>query len=267
MNGDRNFDDLAERFGRNIYGTTKGRLRLAIVQDCLERMLARLPAERPLRVLDAGCGPAHQARWLAERGHALLLCDHSKRMLAQARERLAEVEADVQFVHAPLQSLNAEEHGRFDLILLHAVLEWVAEPQAVLARARSLLAEGGRLSLLFYNVDAVIWRNLLRGNFRKVASGEFGGHPHSLTPTHPRDPREVEGWLAELNLYVRDRCGVRVIHDYLDPDVREARSFEDLLAMERMFCRREPYLWLGRYMHLDVVAGDDARCEGCRDRL
>ena len=257
MNGDRNFDDLAERFGSNIYGTTKGRLRLAIVQDCLERMLARLPADRPLRVLDAGCGPGHLARWLAERGHALLLCDHSERMLAQARERLAEVEADVQFVHAPLQTLEPDEYGRFDLILLHAVLEWVTEPQAVLARVRSLLADDGRLSLLFYNVDAVIWRNLLRGNFRKVASGEYGGHPQSLTPTHPRDPREVEGWLAELNLSVQERCGVRVIHDYLDPAVREARSFADLLAMERMFCRREPYLWLGRYLHLDVVPRDD----------
>ena len=258
MNGDRNFDDLADRFGQNIYGTTKGRLRLAIVQDCLERMLDRLPDDRPLRVLDAGCGHGYLARWLAERGHALLLCDHSERMLAQARERLAGMDTNVRFVHAPLQSLTAEEHGRFDLILLHAVLEWVAEPQAVLARVRSLLADGGRLSLLFYNVDAVIWRNLLRGNFRKVASGEFGGHPHSLTPTHPRDPREVEGWLAELNLSVQERCGVRVIHDYLDPAVREARRFEDLLAMERMFSRREPYLWLGRYMHLDVVSGDDA---------
>ncbi len=255
MSGDRNFDDLADRFARNIYGTAKGRLRLAIVQEALERMLAALPAGRPLRILDAGCGPGHVAGWLAGKGHQLLLCDHSARMIAQARENLAEHMDRIHFVHGPLQSLSADEHGRFDLVLLHAVLEWVAEPHAVLAHVRDLLAPQGRLSLLFYNRDALIWRHLLRGNFRKIERGDLGGHPRSLTPTHPRDPREVQHWLRELDLAVHEPCGVRVIHDYLDPAIREARSFDDLLEMERRFCRREPFLWLGRYLHLDVTGG------------
>ncbi len=252
MSGDRNFDDLAERFARNIYGTTKGRLRLVIVQEALERLLAALPADRPLRILDAGCGPGHVAAWLAGKGHQLLLCDHSVRMIEQARENLAGHRDRIHFVHAPLQSLSADEHGRFDLVLLHAVLEWVADPGTVLDRVRDLLAPQGRLSLLFYNRDALLWRNLLRGNFRKVRRGDVGGHHKSLTPTYPRDPREVETWLHERSLQIHDRCGVRVIHDYLDPAIRDARSFDDLLEMERMFCRREPFLWLGRYLHLDV---------------
>jgi len=254
MDGDRNFDDLAERFGRNIYGTTKGRLRLTLVRDALARMLARLPPDRPLRILDAGCGPGHLAAWLAQQGHTLLLCDHSAKMLTETRERLADHADRCTFLHAPLQALCEEEHGRFDLILLHAVLEWVAEPRTVLAHLRSLLVPGGRLSLLFYNRDALIWRHLLRGNFRKIERGDFAGHPRSLTPTHPRDPREVKHWLRELGLRVHEPCGIRVIHDYLDPDVREARDFEDLLAMERRFRHREPFLWLGRYLHYDVAA-------------
>jgi S-adenosylmethionine-dependent methyltransferase len=34
---DRNFDDIAEKFSRNIYGTTKGQLRQAILWQDLDR--------------------------------------------------------------------------------------------------------------------------------------------------------------------------------------------------------------------------------------
>jgi S-adenosylmethionine-dependent methyltransferase len=37
---DRNFDDIAEKFSRNIYGTTKGQLRQAILWQDLEPLLA-----------------------------------------------------------------------------------------------------------------------------------------------------------------------------------------------------------------------------------
>ena len=49
---DRNFDDIAEKFSRNIYGTTKGQLRQAILWQDLEPLLAQL-GPGPLRVLDA----------------------------------------------------------------------------------------------------------------------------------------------------------------------------------------------------------------------
>ncbi|MBF3321068.1 tRNA uridine 5-oxyacetic acid(34) methyltransferase CmoM, partial [Leptospira borgpetersenii serovar Hardjo-bovis] len=36
---DRNFDDIAEKFARNIYGTTKGQLRQAILWQDLDAWL------------------------------------------------------------------------------------------------------------------------------------------------------------------------------------------------------------------------------------
>ena len=39
---DRNFDDIAEKFSRNIYGTTKGQLRQAILWQDLDRVLAEM---------------------------------------------------------------------------------------------------------------------------------------------------------------------------------------------------------------------------------
>ncbi|MBX9334217.1 tRNA uridine 5-oxyacetic acid(34) methyltransferase CmoM, partial [Serratia marcescens] len=40
---DRNFDDIAEKFARNIYGTTKGKIRQAVVWQDLTGLLAQLP--------------------------------------------------------------------------------------------------------------------------------------------------------------------------------------------------------------------------------
>lgn len=259
MSPDRNFDDLAQRFARNIYQTPKGRLRLAILQEELERLLARFPADRPLRILDAGCGQGPLALHLARQGHRLVLCDHSNVMLEQARAAFAAElpEADVQFVAAPVQQLDEHIDGRFDLVLCHAVLEWQAEPQATLRAVSAWLKPGGGLSLLFYNLHSLVWRNLLRGNFRKVASGKFSGHPASLTPTHPLLPRQVYAWLDELGLAVISRCGVRVLYDYLDRELQDSRSFEDLLHMERCFCREEPYLSLGRYLHVAVARNQE----------
>lgn len=63
---DRNFDDIAEKFTRNIYGTTKGQIREAVVWQDLDALLTRLKPG-PLRILDAGGGdgfsPAVWLRW------------------------------------------------------------------------------------------------------------------------------------------------------------------------------------------------------------
>lgn len=65
---DRNFDDIAEKFSRNIYGTTKGQLRQAILWQDLDRVLEEIGG-RKLRVLDAGGGEGQTAIKMAERGH------------------------------------------------------------------------------------------------------------------------------------------------------------------------------------------------------
>ena len=52
---DRNFDDIADKFAQNIYGTTKGRIRQAILWQELDALLTTLP-DRPLHVLDVGGG-------------------------------------------------------------------------------------------------------------------------------------------------------------------------------------------------------------------
>lgn len=82
---DRNFDDIAEKFSRNIYGTTKGQLRQAILWQDLDRVLAEMGPQK-LRVLDAGGGEGQTAIKMAERGHQVILCDLSVQMIDRAKQ-------------------------------------------------------------------------------------------------------------------------------------------------------------------------------------
>jgi S-adenosylmethionine-dependent methyltransferase len=252
MTNDRNFDDLARRFTDNIYGSPKGRIRLAILQEDLDTLLSRFPANTPLRILDAGSGLGYMALYLAQRGHEVVLCDHSAEMLQRAKQLFVEQApaAKVTFIESPVQALQQHVRGQFDVVLFHAVLEWVSEPQPTLQDLLRFLRPGGFFSLLFYNRNSLVMRNLLRGNFRKLAADQFAGDPKSLTPTNPLLPEDVLGWLAASGLTVLSRTGVRIIYDYLSREIREQRSFEDILEMERRYCRQEPFIALGRYMHV-----------------
>lgn len=249
---DRNFDDLAQRFARNVYGGPKGEIRLAIVWQHLCHCLPQLTPPSPLRILDAGCGFGQLALRLAELGHELVLTDLSQNMLAEAQRRFVDegAESGATFIQAPVQSLDPQSLGRFDVVLFHAVLEWLAQPRQTLSRLLDLVRPGGHVSLLFYNRDALVFRNLIRGNWRKVESGALQGEAGGLTPYHPLSLREVEAWLEAEGLQIVARAGVRVIYDYLEKGLRERRPIDEIVRMELQYAQQEPYLHLGRYIHV-----------------
>ena len=55
------------------------------------------------------------------------------------------------FIQAPWQELPGQLQEPFDLVLCHAVLEWLAEPYSIFPVLRQLTAAEGWLSLAFYN--------------------------------------------------------------------------------------------------------------------
>ena len=254
---DRNFDDIADKFARNIYGTTKGRIRQAVLWQDLETLLATLP-QRPLRILDAGGGQGQIACQLAVRGHQVILCDISEQMLARAAQHAAEqgVSARMELVQSPAQEMHHHLAAPVDLVLFHAVLEWVAEPQAVLAALEKCLAPGGALSLMFYNYNGLLMLNTLVGNMEYVKRGMPKRKRRSLSPDHPLDPVQVYDWLAQLGLTISGKTGVRVFHDYLRDKSQQEGAFDDLLALEQRYCRQEPFVSLGRYIHVMAYKPD-----------
>ena len=253
---DRNFDGLAGRFRQQICDTLKGRLRLEILQEDLTTHIPALSdstdGNHPLTILDAGGGIGQQSAMLAARGHRVILCDISADMLALAREEYARTapDADIRFLHCPIQSLPEHLDKPVDLVLLHAVLEWLKQPREVLAVLPTLTRPDGWLSILFYNRNALIWRHLMNRNFRLACQEQFENRKNPLTPARPLDPAEVYEWLSTSGLSVKAWSGIRAIHDHMPKPVRDMTPEKDLLQVERHFGRKSPYRDLARYVHM-----------------
>lgn len=259
---DRNFDDLATRFQKNIYGGLKGQIRLAVLKRDFTECVGIHPfgekeLGRPLRILDAGGGQGQFSLEFAQAGHQVVICDISQEMLKLARiqaEALGIV-SQVEFIHSAIQDLGQvlgdhPEGKQFDLVLCHAVMEWVARPPELLESLMTYLKPEGFLSLTFYNLHSLIYKNLLRTNFKKILQQDYGGSRGSLTPINPLYPEQVLTWLAALPLDLLATSGIRVFHDYIFNEEHREREPENLIALELAFSRQQPYQSLGRYMHL-----------------
>ena len=248
---DQSFDGRTDTFARNIYDSTKGRIRTAVVWSDIEACLARL-GNRPLRILDAGGGFGYFAQKLAAMGHQVELCDLSAEMLDLARSQIAEkgLEDRIRLIHCPIQDLKQHVTGTFDLVLCHAVLEWLVEPRQTLLGLFPFVKAGGILSLLFYNRHGLLFQSLVVGNFDYVRQGLNKKRQTALTPTNPQLPEQVYDWIGRGGLKIIGKTGVRVIHDYMRHKQDQVEKFEDLLVMEQHYCRQEPFVSLGRYIHV-----------------
>jgi len=244
---DRNFDNLVERFERRIYGTFKGQLRLALLQEDL----GPLRDGPPLDVWDAGCGLGQMTCWFAEAGHRLTACDISEKMLQRAQAAAREKGLAIDFHHAPAQAL-APRLPPQDLVLFHAVIEWLAQPLETLATVTDRVKPGGHLSLLFFNHHALVYRNALLGGWRLryILEEKWLGKGRKLTPPHPQKPEALRRWLIERGFDIIIQTGIRVFHDYMSEAALAESDLDELRALERKYCRAPTFRDMGRYIHL-----------------
>jgi SAM-dependent methyltransferase len=99
------------------------------------------------RVLDVGCGTGELVRWLAGAGMVAVGCDISGEMLrgaAAAGSPAAGSQADWVRLDPSWRQLPFAD-GSFDAVTASSVLEYTADPGAVLAECARVLAPGGVL--------------------------------------------------------------------------------------------------------------------------
>ncbi|MFW7380207.1 MAG: methyltransferase domain-containing protein [Oligoflexus sp.] len=257
MAEDRNFDELFDRFSRNIKQSDKGRMREILIRDDLQ---ATVPGfqDGGLKVLDAGCGLGDMSVWLAEHGHKIVATDISQKMVEHTRHLAMQsgLTDQIQVYQQSVKSALESQQG-FDLICIHAVLEWLAEPYAILQHIPASLRSGGYLSLTVYNVHRAVFSNLMRGHFNSVLDMSPGRYQkNSLTPPYPIEPGKIAVMLTDLGFSVDLHAGLRCFYDYLSPQLRAERRFEDIMVMERRFRHQSPYRDLARYVHFIARWGD-----------
>ena len=92
----------------------------------LEVIEANAPADRPLRVLDAGCGPGFFSVLLSRAGHDVTGVDGSEGMLAHARENAGRFGVRPELIQGDFGNLPFED-GTFDLVVSRNVTHIIRE--------------------------------------------------------------------------------------------------------------------------------------------
>lgn len=250
-NADRNFDPIADHFAKKVYGSLKGKIRLAVLKQDINQIVSQLSTQlqRPLNILDVGAGLAQLSLALAKE-HNVTINDISANMLAKAKADAKDLSVSPQFLVCPYQALpkHLSKHS-FDLILCHALLEWLEKPQDIMAFFDEFLTPTGVLSLCFYNPASLVYRNLIMGNFYQLTQPKAADN-QSLTPNHPVSADEVESWLEQHHYQPLIRSGIRVFSDYAPIKRGGLTNPDAIIEMELKYARVMPFCLMGRYLHI-----------------
>ncbi|KXI30822.1 methyltransferase [Paraglaciecola hydrolytica] len=248
MRPDQNFDDIANKFETNIYGSSKGRLRHELFMYHLHKALD-LHSE-PLTVLDAGGGTGVMSQAMLVLGHEVTLTDISAETLALAKEKFAENHNVADKITIVQQDILGLPEQQYDLVICHAVLEWLQNPLLVIEKLVALVKPGGHLSLSFFNQDAQRFSNMFYGNFDYVEQGMKVKNQVRLSPNNAQKPQEILAFMAALPLQIIHKAGIRCFHDYLKDKSQQVSHYEQIKRLEMAYGDQHPYLWLGKYFML-----------------
>ncbi|MFF9452004.1 class I SAM-dependent methyltransferase [Streptomyces flaveolus] len=239
-----------------------------------EQIAGRFPVGKRLRVLDVGMGQGTQALRLARAGHQVTGLERDATMIAAAREALA---GQPEGIRERMRIIEGDGRdtgvhflpGSFDVVLCHGVLMYVEEPDPLLAGLARMLAQGGLLSLLVRNGDALAMRPGLGGDWAGAlaAFDTTACLPHSRTDSNGGTPTRLgldvradrlatlTAKLAGIGAPLHAWYGVRVFTDTAADGATAPDDPETLLAVEERAGRTDPYRGVAALLHLCGVRG------------
>jgi S-adenosylmethionine-dependent methyltransferase len=239
-----------------------------------EQIAGRFPVGKRLRVLDVGMGQGTQALRLARAGHQVTGLERDATMIAAARDALA---GQPEGIRERMRIIEGDGRdtgvhflpGSFDVVLCHGVLMYVEEPDPLLAGLARMLAQGGLLSLLVRNGDALAMRPGLGGDWAgALAAFDTTAYlPHSRTDSNGGTPTRLgldvradrlatlTAKLAGIGAPLHAWYGVRVFTDTAADGATAPDDPETLLAVEERAGRTDPYRGVAALLHLCGVRG------------
>ena len=249
------FQNGADKYAAYLE-TPEGRLRIGLAFANLQDFLPQL-TKPSLRALDVGCGTGAAAVRLAQLGIHVTLLDSSPAMLdiAKRAAREAGVTGKVVLQHGDVtQVANLFRARSFDVILCHNLLEYCDDPGAVLRGAAHALRDSSAiLSVLVRNRAGEVFKAAIQagdlaaaGNGLTAESGQeslYGGRVRLFTPD------SLRALLTEASLAAIVERGVRVLADYLPPQVSRSADYERIFELERKLGSRPEYAAVARYTH------------------
>lgn len=199
----RSYDALAEDYAARIAGELAGKP--------FDRAMLRLFAEqtRGGHVVDAGCGPGHVTRFLADAGADVSGCDVSPAMVRQAQR----LNPGIDFSVCDLHTLAAPARSLAGIVAFYSLIHTPREAlPAVLAAMRAALRPGGLLLAAFHLEDE---------SFHDMHLNEMWGHAVSLDFMFFR--RDELEWFFRSAGFALRLSAVRA--PYRDVEVQTRRAY------------------------------------------
>ncbi|WP_406203885.1 MULTISPECIES: class I SAM-dependent methyltransferase [unclassified Streptomyces] len=227
-----------------------------------EQIAGRFPVGQRLRVLDVGMGQGTQALRLARAGHQVTGVEQDPKMIATAREELAGepegIRERVRIVQGDGRDTGVHFlPGSFDVVLCHGVLMYIDEPDPLLAGLARMLAQGGLLSLLVRNGDALAMRPGLAGDWPGALTAFDTTAYRNRLGLDVRADRlaDLTSTLAGIGAPLHAWYGVRVFTDTAADGAQTPPDVETLLAVEERAGKTDPYRSVAALLHLCGVRG------------
>ncbi|MFE9437846.1 class I SAM-dependent methyltransferase [Streptomyces sp. NPDC006602] len=227
-----------------------------------EQIVGRFPVGQRLRVLDVGMGQGTQALRLARAGHRVTGVEQDPKMISAVREALA---AEPEGIRERVRLVQSDGRdtgvhflpGSFDVVLCHGVLMYVDEPDPLLAGLARMLAQGGLLSLLVRNADALAMRPGLSGDWAGALTAfDTPAYTNRLGLDVRADRlATLTATLAGIGAPLAAWYGVRVFTDTAADDAQIPADIETLLTAEERAGRTDPYRGVAALLHLCGVRG------------
>lgn len=149
-----------------------------------EQVALSMPSGGEVRALDLGCGSGFMSLLLLDAGCSVTGIDFSEDMLERARENVADMGYEAEFLQMKAQNLAFPDCS-FDFVVSRNVTWMLEDVDKVYAEVMRVLKDGG----VFLNIDANYGRSFIEAERR----GE--------QPTHPTQTLEQ---LLERNAISRD---------------------------------------------------------------
>jgi len=229
------------------------------------RNIAQHMEDRPLRILDLGCGDGMDAIHYASLGHSVTLSDCSSTMLSEAKKSADKhgVTERLRFIQTGLEAIPDLFHEKsFDLILCHMMIEFVPDAQSLLRNACKLLSTNGLFSVLDTNRYSDVYmqafqKKSLSGACNVVGEKEYF-HPwvNRLTPRFSAD--EIIDQFNQNNCSLVGHYGVLSVCAYLPNESKfDPEYYGKLEKLEDSLTDRYPYYLLARFFQVIVQKNDD----------
>jgi S-adenosylmethionine-dependent methyltransferase len=249
--------------------TPEGRLRSDLAFANLQDFLI-LQEKASLCALDLGCGPGATAIRLARLGIHVTVVDSSPGMLDIAKRTACEARVADKIVLQDgdvTQLANLFHTRSFDLIVCHNILEYCDDPGAVLrAAVRALRDSTAILSVLVRNQAGEVFKAAIQaGDLAAAENGltaEWGQESLYGGKVRLFTPGSLRAMLKEASLAPIAERGVRVLADYLPPQVSRSTDYEQIFRLERKLGGRSEYAAVSRYTQCLARSADSVAKDG-----